>query len=240
MSFSYRLVVLTHGDSAPLPDTINSFAAMVLPWPTSTVVVYDGQDNPDSPTALREIERVTRDRLSVRLTNSHVGFCAATELAWNAASEDGPDWIFWLEHDFTFNRPVDLSALAAVMDAEPQVTQMALLRQPVSDAEVEIGGYLNTPHRDYQPRETAIYHLGADPADDFDIADWFEHRDYWTTNPSLFRRQLAVDLAWPTSPQCEGHFGFAVRAAIPGASFGVWGDGAEWVTHTGVRDGKGY
>lgn len=69
---------------------------------------------------------------------------------------------------------------------------------------------------------------------------WLEHRLFFTTNPSLYRRSLA-DRRWPDAPDSERKFTDQLRA--DGRSFAFWGarhDGT-WVTHIGdQRVGTGY
>jgi hypothetical protein len=118
------------------------------------------------------------------------------------------------------------------MELEPSIAQMALYRNPVNEGELEYGGYLKVPGRPYEARVTDGHH-------------WVEHDLYWTTNPSLFRRETAALNPWPRVEQCEGHFAFMLkdRALTEGGSgpkFGVWGDGHPQVRHVGIRSGHGY
>lgn len=132
------------------------------------------------------------------------------------------EYIFQVEDDFTYERPIDLDAMIAVLRDQPHVVQMALLRDACYADERETGGILGWP----LPAFT--FHDG-----------WFEHRQFWTNNPSLFRRSLTAR-PWPTGKHSETLFGKAVLAD-PAARAAFWGAGEEWIRHIGeVRAGTGY
>ena len=52
----------------------------------------------------------------------------------------GPDFVFWLEHDFVFVKPLDLAPLMEVLDAHPTLAQMQLMRGAVNEREKRMGG----------------------------------------------------------------------------------------------------
>src|SRR4029078_63236 len=55
------------------------------------------------------------------------GFGGAYKHAWEMLSTDSKtQYIFSLEDDFTFNRPVPLRAMAKILDENPHIYQMAL------------------------------------------------------------------------------------------------------------------
>lgn len=120
----YRLVVLTHGESATLRDTLASYMENVTPEPVETRLVYDGNPlrmNPDL-NGLRFPPPLTLHHPMQGDTGTDwsEGFCKASRRAWDAACSDAvqpAEYAFWLEHDFMFTRPVDLMPLADVLDA---------------------------------------------------------------------------------------------------------------------------
>lgn len=146
-----------------------------------------------------------------------------------------PDWVFWLEDDFVFERSVPLVDLAYVMQMRPQVAQMSLYRNPVSDEEKKAGGLLNIGPDRFTRRGSGT-------------STWIEHQAYWTTNPSLFPRVIAERYPWPTVDHCEGVFGIELREQRKlliddeevETTFGIWGHGDPWVRHDAKRAGKGY
>ena len=69
------------------------------------------------------------------------GFGGAIRAAWaQVADRSTVDYVFHLEADFEFRRPVDLAGFATVLAARPHVAQMALVRQPWNDVELAAGG----------------------------------------------------------------------------------------------------
>jgi GT2 family glycosyltransferase len=156
-----------------------------------------------------------------------VGFAGNVAHAWDTALGSGQRFVFWAEDDFTYNRPVDLSAMADVLDANPHLAQMALRRQAWFPAEIKAGGIIE-----------------QDPDAYVDCCDgpheWLEHRKFWTTNPSLIPRSTFVEHPWPTRSHSEALF--ARKALIGDTRSGWWGSRVDdpWIEHFGERTGKGY
>lgn len=220
--FRYRLIVVTHGIGDTLGATLASFRAHVTPLPTDAYMHADGEiawrHQQEQAIAFPEWDW----RLG-RTAGQH-GFCYATGAAWGAATDAPRDntHVFWLEHDFRFQRHVDLEALARAMALRAasgqKLAQMSLMRQPVNDAERAAGTILT----DFEPQ-----------------GGWLEHDAYFTTNPSLMTRSFMEANRWPREEKfCEGVFGVHLKRS--GYRFGVWGHGEPWVNHFGVRTGHGY
>ena len=159
------------------------------------------------------------------------GFGGAIQAAWRHLAEHSTaDHVFHLEADFLFCRPVDLGQLAAVLETRPHVAQLALVRQAWNATELAAGGLLAAHPGAFTERA------------DRDGRRWLEHRLWWTTNPSLYRRTL-LDVGWPDGPQSEGTFTHRLLAlgtpevAPQYLAFGYWGglDDGEWVDHIGHR-----
>jgi hypothetical protein len=225
-----------------LDATLASFRANVTPEPEQTYLYCDGLF-----ATLRHGWEARRHRDRVDLLSSPVqrGFCSATATLWQWAVEPGVDYVFWLEHDFVLLRPLDLRPLAVVLDADRRLAQMALVRGPVSPDEVAAGGLVASRPGEFVPREPypsdILGSLCAGPGAGVEMrATWLEHRSYFTTNPSLMRRDFMVEhpLLDDGDPACEGRYGIGLRDA--GFTFGAWGDGEPWVDHVGVRSGHGY
>jgi len=216
----YALALLTSpGREDCLERTLASFERNVRPRPSELVCHVDGGGR--LPPLLYGSEAWTGVAGGRRR-----GFCEATATLWWLAAESSCPWVFWLEDDFELVRAVDLTALARVLLGEPHVAQMSLCRQAVNSEEIAAGGLVASRPGAYVRRGSA--------------AAWLEHREYWTTNPSLFRTQLARSFPWPTEQHCEGVFTHGLLASLPATSFGVWGVGDVWAEHIGVRQGAGY
>ena len=209
--FAYRLVVLTNGRPC-LRKTLESFAASVRPLPAESVLVADGGEfEPFEPWGGWRVEALRPAR----------GFCGATAAGWRFASEPGPEFVFWLEDDFLFERALDLRSLAEVLEANEHLTQMGLMRGPANDLEEAAGGCVALRPDLYEARD-----------------GWLESRTNHSTGCSLMRREFMAEHPWPEYENCEGRFSIDMLAA--GFTFGVWGMGEPWVQHVGVRAGSGY
>lgn len=226
---TYRLVVLTHGEGATLERTLLSFHEHVTPKPADYVCIRDGGGklppiNPDGQTWRGSVLQPQQ------------GFCAATRAAWKAATLPGPDFVFWLEHDFTFRRDIDLRPIMETLLANPLLAQMQFMRGPVSVPEKRAGGLYESRPGEYSQAFTNLLSSA-------EAYPYLEHRSYLTTNPSLMRRAWMAAHSWPPpigkyAEQCEGKF--SIDLVERGFKFGVWGAGEPWVDHIGERDGFGY
>jgi len=157
------------------------------------------------------------------------GFGGAIRAAWERLREESTaEYIFHLEDDFTFNRPVPLDDMIEILDEEPRLAQVALRRQAWNSAEKAAGGVIETNPDAYTQRS------GHD-------VSYLEHDLFFTTNPSLYSRRLIEQHDWPISQQSEGVFTATLRAAS--RTFAYLGERTEppWVHHIGdQRTGTGY
>lgn len=158
-------------------------------------------------------------------THHELGFAGAIQAGWDLIATD---YVFHLEGDFTFNRPVPVDRMCEILAAYPHLVQLALLRQPWNPAERAAGGVWQQHPDSYTP-------WLQEPD-----AEWLEHARFFTTNPCLYPRWVA-DRGWPQVPQSEGLFGLRLFAEDPERRAAFWGNGEEWVTHIGQeRAGHGY
>lgn len=221
----YRLIVITHGGDETtemLKTTLAAFQEMVSPSPCERFLIEDGP---------------RKEKLDWRGTRfwseKPMGFCVTAARAWEVAAHPGVPLVYWMEHDFIHTRPVYLRHMAEVLRQEEMLAQMSLMRQAVNPQEVKAGGVVARDPDAFVPRLGRASSFG-DPA-----MPWLEHGRYWTTNPSLFRADLAREEEWPSVKEgCEGHHSISLREQ--GYSFGIWGEGEPWVEHIGERSGFGY
>lgn len=211
------VVVLTNAKRDTLAVTIAS-AEEKLRGPVSRcLIVVDGSEE---TAAKVKAAHPTWDVEEVRGGN----YVRATAAAVDRAIGCGQPWVFFLEDDFTFNQTVDLANLRAVMERNPELGQLALLRQPWYRHETEAGGLFAAKPDAYRQRDGFV-----------------EHQDHWTHNPMLVRREVLASFKWPKGPGSEKRFGDAVYAT--GLRTGVLGtlDDPPLVTHNGYEQaGHGY
>lgn len=142
-----------------------------------------------------------------------------------AASHFKEPYVFWLEDDFTFDVPVALDDLATLLDWEPKLAQVILLRGPAYPLEFEAGGIIQEhPHSYVRAVHNGLWYL--------------KHTRFYSSNPGLARREM-FEWQWPRGGNTEGRFGKVLTRA--GFFFAFFGDGTPMVTHIGEeRNGFGY
>lgn len=217
---SVALFVLTDGRREYINETIPS-ALQNLAGDFSYRMIYEDTGDPGVARTLSErwgpygFDVVSDGR-------GRQGYDGALAAVWAhlAARPEPFGHVLTLEDDFTFNRPVDVSAMAAVLDANPYLAQMALRRQPWNHDERAAGGIVEQHPEAYTDME------GGGEC-------WLEHRLFWTQNPHLFPRQL-LQHGWPAGAHSEGMMGIRLLQD-PALRFGFWGTrgSGEWVTHIG-------
>lgn len=157
-----------------------------------------------------------------------LGFAGAIASGWRQVAMTAADWVFHLEADFIFNRPVDIAGMIHVLSEHRKLVQLSLKRQPWNKDERAAGGVVEA-HPDDFTQITDAGHV------------WTEHRRYWTTNPSLYSVNWCRQ-GWPLEERSEGMW---TQRLIEDAAvrFGIWGAKFDppAVEHIGTeRAGHGY
>lgn len=218
------LTVVTDGRDAVLARTIASLRAD-LAGPITRRVMYD--DTGDSDHRLY-LAGLYPEFEVIQHPAGRQGFGGAIRAMWSHIGVGPERFVSGWEDDFTLNRPLDLRPMAAVLDARPHLAQLVLKRQPWNAEEHAAGGIIEQHPDDYTE---------ASMGD----AVWTEHRRFWSTNPSLYRRSV-LSRGWPDVEHSEGHFSIDLFSD-PDVRCAFWGAKADppWVHHIGdVRAGVGY
>ncbi|MCK9921602.1 hypothetical protein MXD61_06815 [Frankia sp. AgPm24] len=230
------VLVMTDGRDDLLDRTLQS-AQWSLGGPITRWMIHDDTGDAQHREALKA--RYPQAGV-ISASNRRAGFGGSLRWAWIVitllAKADEECFVFHLEDDFVFRHPVDLRAMADVLTAHPHLAQLALRRQPWNPAERAAGGIVEQHPDDYTEVRDGEH-------------AWLEHRQFFTTNPCLYRRELCT-AGWPTGPESEGRFGLGLLDTglpwgVPGdeVRFGFWGgrDSGEQVEHIGTaRVGTGY
>lgn len=167
------------------------------------------------------------------------GCAGAFQQVWRQVAEGTQaEFVFLVEQDFRFVRPIHLSAMAGLLESRPYLAEVALLRQPWNEEEKRAGGIIEW-HPDWYV-----------DMEDKKGRHWLEHRSF-TTNPCLFRRSL-LDIPWPDHAPggySEGLFSQRIHSEgtpevsgeqVRCAYWGQRGSGV-WAEHIGYqRIGTGY
>lgn len=216
------VMVLTHGRRDCIAQTIPSAQENLTGAPIIRWVICDDSDDPEYQAWLRlnfpECELVT---------GKPGGFAGNVRRMWDAALGTGQEWVFWLEDDFTFNKPVDLPDLMLTMAEDPDLCQIMLKRQPWFEPELAAGGFMEMhPERYTEVRRGNRV--------------WMEHQGSYWTNPHLTRRSFLAQHEWPRGEGSEAKFGKAV--VIGPRRSAVWGRLTDppLIHHFGERSGSGH
>jgi len=221
------LLVMTDGRDYTLHRTIES-ARVQLRGNVVERWIHD-----DSGDGRHAAELATRYRdFEVIAAPTRSGFGGAIRRAWqHLHAVTGAAYVFHLEDDFVFPRPIELAALATILDLRPHVAQVALRRQPWNAEERAAGGIVEQHPGDFEDHCSPVHDL-----------EWLEHRRFFTTNPSLFRREL-LSREWPDGANSEGRFSIELFSEDPANRSAYFGarDSGEWCEHIGLeRVGTGY
>jgi hypothetical protein len=144
------------------------------------------------------------------------GMAGAIQVGWDHL--DDCDYVFHLEDDWTFPDPVDVGAMVAHLAADPELAQVALLRQPVSPDEQATGSL-------YGPNPDAYTETGG----------LVVQRRLFTFNPCVYPR-------WVTGYGAGLEQEVTDKLLADGKHFAYLGglDDPPRCTHIGVRRSAGY
>ena len=137
MTPKLALMVITDGRWDYLQRTLES-AAVALDWPWHQKILVDdsGEELGFSPDGFKFVKNLPRR-----------GLAGAIQSGWDALDKD-IDYVFHLEDDFIFPDVVDIELMIELLEYEPELAQVALLRQPWSPEEQQAGGiYSIEPER---------------------------------------------------------------------------------------------
>lgn len=217
---------MTDGRRDCITRSVATFDKLI--GPISVRVMHDDSGDPNYRDWLWDT--FGSDGWVIHSTGERSGFGGAYRSAWRWLREhDRNPFVMATEDDFEIRDPVRLHDLMQILDTQPHVAQVALLRQAWNADERRAGGIIEQHPRDYHDRTDGTLH-------------WLEHRRFYTTNPSLVRRRLILEHDWPVGGQSEGRFSARLfkNPATVSAFYGQRQDPPR-VTHIGrQRVGTGY
>lgn len=218
------LLVITNGRRGCLERTIASIEQHIRPGFTDRLICDDSGSDAYAGW-LREAFPAYRID-----AHRHLGHGPAVARAFQLASRMDADWVFVCEDDMEYQQPIDLAAMAAEMDDNPDLSQMILRRQAWFPAEVEAGGMIER----FDP---SLFSERSQNG-----TTWIEHRQFWSISSNLVRRSFLARHRWPAVPNSEHRFSRQLfRDARVTA--GIWGARTDppRVLHIGTeRTGSGY
>lgn len=229
------VLITTDGRTHYLDRTIASFESMVT-GSFAQLLIHDDSGDP----AVHNSIRLHAPDWGLVTTPGRSGFAGSRRHAWDHLRRHCQSpWVFMLEDDFTFNRPVDLGAMLPIMRRNQHLTQMAFRRQGWNGPEIEAGGVVELRPDEFEDHSDVVWDLDQPVAgtDTMTLARrerWLEHRLFWTSNPSLFRLRL-TDNEWPDGLYSEAEFCNRIFTEHPEWRSGYWGPRTDgpWVHHIG-------
>lgn len=181
------LLVFTDGRGECLTKTLQSADLAMDGEPITRRIIIDDSANPEYASWL---DNTYGHRYEIVHNPERSGFHGAIKAGWEAAA--GADFVFHLEDDFVFMRPVEISKMIDVLSRQHHIMQFALMRQPVAEQEIQAGGLMRVWPEGYTEVQEGTN-------------VWCEHRLFFTTNPSLYRGEL-MQIGWPQCHHSEGEF----------------------------------
>lgn len=184
---------ITDGRRECIARTVPSFFE-ALDLELDRAIVVDDSGDPD----YRSFLRSTFPELELRAHDSRRGHAETMRDAFEIVAEVDPDLVVHVEDDFLFVKPLELEAMAKILELRPHLCQIALRRQAWYPSELRAGGIVEKAPEFYRDCSEGALR-------------WLEHRLFFTTNPTLYRRDL-VDLGWPAGARSERAFARRVFA----------------------------
>ena len=206
------LVVITDGRYYCMAESVTSIDQQLPPF-TFRCIVDDSGDRAYAAW----LDRTFKD-FAILHHPTRMGCAASVGHGWESAMLCGAEYVWHAEDDFTYNGPVDVGAMAAILDANPELAQLALKRGPHGPVEGAAGGLME---------------VSPDKWTDHD--GWCTSSQIFTFNPSLIpRRAIEVVLA-DRRPKLESNVAYILTAQ--GYRFGYLGQTTDpqRITHIGAN-----
>jgi hypothetical protein len=180
----FTVAIFNDGRNDYLEQTLSTFSEQVVfPEKPFKILFDDMPDGRDVAFLKRLAVRFGIDE--VVLNDVNVGLFANVMQAW-ASLPPGTQHVFHLENDFVFHVPVDVAAMARVLD-NPTICNVTLLRQAWYQDERRAGGlFANSPGA-FSEREVNGIAVCL-------------HREYFGFNPGLYRSDVVRVLPEPSWP----------------------------------------
>ena len=157
-------------------------------------------------------------------SDHELGFAGAIAEGWRRVLETDADWVFHLEADFIFQRPVPLDRMIAGAETAPGARPGGAQAPAVERAERLPAVSSRSARRLPQRVE------GGDI--------WTEHRVVFTDEPELYPAALCRQ-PWPQEPKSEGVLTQAVEDRRRGGASGARSSTRRW-SSTSETSGGGY
>jgi len=174
------LLIITNGRQEYIQQTIASLESVVNYVFDRQIIVDDSMDS-----GYHEWLRNHYGDYEVHPNASKAGLSGSIAHGWSLLGSDS-DFVFHLEEDFTFNHHVDIDLMRKILESNAQISQVALVRQPLNSSEIASGGVLK------QYVGQFVDHTIDSPSGQH---RWLEHQILFTLNPCLYPKWV-MDMGW--------------------------------------------
>lgn len=181
------LLVMTNGRQEYLLQTLRSAQKQLSYKFTAKIIVNDCTDKQYD----KWLNDTYRHEFTILSCIKSAGFCGAIQRAWKSIPFH-TDYVFHLEEDFILNEQINIENMIEILKNNPELAQVALLRQAWNKAEKTAGGVIHLHADDFIERRSN------------DLC-WTEHSRFFTTNPSLYPVKI-TEIPYPQEEGCEGKF----------------------------------
>lgn len=178
------VIIFNDGRNDYLEQTLKSLTQNLLTKENKKankfyLMLYDDMpDGRDFETLKRIVKEYNINKSVYSETNKGINLSVQT--AWQEVPSD-TDYIWHQENDFIFNEPVKLHEMINPLILNPMIGQVALLRQPWYDDEIEAGGLYEVGYRDYRSMNVGGIDLVGQTM-------------FFTHNPSIYRAKHALQI----------------------------------------------
>jgi hypothetical protein len=230
MTTTIPLIVLTNGRPC-IHDTVAAARQHLTGW-DRLIIVDDSGDQAHRQHLFDTIQPQTFQPVA----DQAAGYNAAMKEVWRIG-RNFPDGIFFLEDDFILETDVDIFQLRDIQHfssfCPEHLVQVALLRQPWWQNEVDAGGLIPALEKEGHVFEDRRAGGGR---------RWTQHRAFFTGNPSYIPARTLQRWDWPDGDYSEGALGQRIFAEDPDARSAFLGSRTDGplVRHVGARSGFGY
>ena len=181
MNKKLAVLIFTDGRKEYFSSTFQSFKENVTAKCISYKIIIDDSNDPDYASWLDINYRHEVDYIEHH--QERLGFGGTIRDTWLKLNNIAGtyDYVFHLEDDFIFNRPINLDDLTLILKRNPNMAQVCLLRQPWNQNEAKAGGVWQQWPDSFTERSIdnpngKIYYLS--------------HREWFSTNPSVYPNGL--------------------------------------------------
>jgi len=195
------ITVIDDGRAAYLAQAIASLSVAFPRMPSDRMILVNDSGDPNYAQELLHTYHHT-DR---QIHHAHRrGLAGALRSAWEAALETDCEFIFHAEGAFIYGQEIPIGHMADLLDADRNLAQVSLKRQPVNEYEASRGGFIQCAPDSYWQRDGYI-----------------SHQVCFTFNPCLIPRFVA-ELCLQ-NPGAGLEKDFTALLLEHGYSFGIYG-----------------